>query len=150
MKETYPIPAPLYKKIIATMPIPCVDVVLVHGKKFLLGLRKNKPAQAQWWFPGGRVQKGERLRHAAKRHVMMEVGARGVKIGEVLGAGETIFRNSAQGPASHTINVVFLADVPGGEYRPANSENSQLKWFSKIGPRWHPYVREMLKKVGFK
>jgi len=63
------IPEPLYKKIIEVMPIPCVDAIIVHKGKFLLGQRINKPLRDEWCFVGGRVRKGELLKDAVHRHV---------------------------------------------------------------------------------
>ena len=68
------IPKNTYKKIHALMPIPCVDIVIVHNGAVLLGLRNNKPAQGTYWFPGGRVLKGETLFEAAQRKTKQETG----------------------------------------------------------------------------
>lgn len=141
----------LYKKILEVMPIPCVDVVVVSRGEFLLGKRKNKPARGMWWFIGGRIMKGESLERAALRHVKIETGISGAVIIKSLGTRGTMFRNSAQGPASHTINTIFLARVLYQKIvTSADSENSKLEWFSKIDKRWPTYVREVLAQAGFK
>lgn len=144
------IPAALYRKVLAVMPVPCVDLVIVSRGKFLLGKRKNKPAQGVWWFVGGRVYKNENLEAAALRHMKTETGiARANKIKQLV-VKETIFKNSAQGPASHTINTIFLMTVPYREViLPKNSEASEFQWFSKINPRWPNYVKYVLRVAGF-
>jgi colanic acid biosynthesis protein WcaH len=150
-KKTAWVPEALYKKILAHVPLPCTDIVIMSRGKFLLGKRKNKPAQGTWWFVGGRVNKGERMEAAVRRHIKTETGVSKVKIKKQLGARETIFKNSAQGPASHTINVIFLAEIPYvPAVIPADSENSEMRWFSKIDPKWPGYVKDMLKIAGFK
>jgi len=132
------------------MPIPCADIVIVSRGKFLLGKRKNKPAQGKWWLVGGRINKGEHLRHAALRHVRIETGIPNAVIVKLLGAGEGFFRGSAQGPSSHSIGIVFLVKVPYKEIiKPADSENAEFAWFSKIDKKWAPYVKEMLGLAGF-
>jgi ADP-ribose pyrophosphatase YjhB (NUDIX family) len=145
------IPEELYKRILEFIPVPCVDIVIVHRDKFLLGRRKNKPAQGKWWFVGGRIRKGERLIRAVLRHVKTETGIAGGRVRKILGAQETIFRNSAHGPSSHTVNIVYLVKVPRDEIIvPANSENSHFRWFSAIEKHWSPYVKDMLRAAGFK
>ena len=151
MRRSGYIPAALYKKILAVMPIPCVDAVIVHRGTFLLGKRKNRPAQGKWWFVGGWVRKGERLEQAVRRHVKAETGNTKVKIGKLVTTKGTIFKDSAQGPASHTVNTVFLVTVPGKAFAGrASAENSEFKWFSKAERGLPPYVREVLRLSGFK
>ncbi len=144
------IPTPLYKKILEVMPVPCVDVAVVRGKRFLLGKRVNKPAKNTWWFVGGRITKGERLQEAVRRHVTAETGISRMKVKRFLTVEETMFPDSAQGPASHTINAVFLVEVPSESFLPGNGENSKLQWFSKIDSRWHLSVKRPLRLAGFK
>ena len=140
----------LYKKILEVLPVACADSVVVHGKKFLLGKRKNKPAKGGWFLIGGRIIKGEKLEDAARRHVSEETGIKRVKIKKFLGARETIYPDSAQGPSSHTVNFVYLAEINPAKTFSVSKESSEFKWFSKINKTWHPYAREMLRKAGFR
>ncbi|MBU6500529.1 MAG: NUDIX domain-containing protein [Patescibacteria group bacterium] len=149
MVSPKPIPEALYRKIVGVMPIPCVDAVIVRGKKFLLGKRINKPAKGQWFVIGGRVLKGESLEAAVRRHVQTETGISGVKVKKFLIAAPTMFKNSAQGPSSHTINSVFLVELSEKKLL-LNNENEKLKWFSRIDKNWHPYVKNVLQLAGFK
>ncbi len=145
------IPEKLYREIVKNMPISCVDVLIASRGKFLLGKRKNKPAQGKWWFVGGRIRKGERLEQAARRHVKTETGVSQIKIKKMLGTTESFFKDSAQGPGTHTINTTFLVEIPRDKILlPADSENSEIEWFSRINKNWHPCVRQMLKSAGFK
>jgi len=143
------IPEALYAKILDVMPIPCADAVLVSGKHFLLGKRNNRPAKGKWFLIGGRVQKGELLSDAIQRHIAREIGVKRMTIKKQLTTRETIFKDSAQGPASHSINTVFVVAIPYKKYVPPNDENAELAWFSKIDSRWHPYVKEALRLAGF-
>ena len=148
--ESENIPESLYKKIIRVMPIPCVDAVIIKGDNFLLGKRTNKPARGQWFVIGGRIFIDEKLEEAIFRHIKKETGVKKIKIRKVLGTKEVVFKNSAQGPSSHAISTVFLVELSKDVAIPANAENSKLGWFSRIDRRWHPYVREMLRRAGFK
>ncbi len=144
------IPESLYKEIIKALPIACVDVIVSHKGKFLLGKRIRKPAQGKWWFIGGRVLKGEKLERAAMRQLKGELGILRVRSMRQVGTKETIFKNSAFGSGTHTINTVFMVEVQNPKItKPKTSELSVLQWFSQQDPRWPVYIREMLKKAGF-
>lgn len=141
----------LYGEIVKNVPISCVDVIITSRGEFLLGRRKNKPVQGKWWFIGGRIQKGERLEQAVRRHVKIETGISKMKIKKLLGTTESFFKNSAQGPEAHTVNTSFLVEILRGKiFLPANSENSELAWFSRIDKSWHLCVQQMLRLAGFK
>ena len=73
------IPEKLWRSILASMPIPCVDVI-VHANVLretcvLLGYRKIYPYNDVWALPGGRIVKNESLR-ATANHQMLEIGIR--------------------------------------------------------------------------
>lgn len=130
-----------------------MDAVIVsRGRKrlFLLGMRKNKPAQKQWFLIGGRILRGEKLEDSIKRHVLLETGIKKMNLKKLLGVGGIIFKTSEQGPSVHTVSFVYFIEVAFRDLNPANKENSELSWFSKIDRRWHPYVKEMLRSAGFK
>ena len=144
------IPSSFYRKIVAVMPIPCVDAVIVSGGKFLLGKRSNKPAQGKWWLPGGRVRKGETLVKAIHRKVREETGFNTMRIVRMLGTDQTMFSKSAFGSSAHTINTVFLVTVPSRMLKRHDFQHQKFSWFVHINTSWHPYIRTMLKEAGFK
>ena len=61
------IPKGDYEKILEVLPILCVDCVISHNGKCLLLRRINEPAKGQYWFPGGRVNKNEKIKDASLR-----------------------------------------------------------------------------------
>src|SRR3990167_7461194 len=124
----------LYRKILEVMPVACVDCVVINNGKFLLGQRTNKPAQGEWWLLGGRIFKGETLEQAARRKMRQEIGTDPQNL-KFLTGKETIFPDSAQGPASHTVNFVFTCNVDPAMIRKDN-QSVDLKWFSQINPSW--------------
>lgn len=138
------IPLSLYKKIHKVMPIPCADIVIESGNQFLLAKRTNKPARGMWWFPGGRVNKGELLEAAAKRKIKEELGI-DVSTIKKIGGDETIFKNGPFGWGTHTINTVFLAKINKNQKIILDNQNSEFKWFSKAGKDFHPYVKKFIK-----
>jgi colanic acid biosynthesis protein WcaH len=66
------IPDPLYNEIVKLMPIPSVEAIIVRDGKLLFLRRKNYPAKGQWWFPGGRIRRGESIEEALLREVKEE------------------------------------------------------------------------------
>ena len=65
----------LYKDIIHALPILCVDLLIKNSDgKYLLHLRDNEPLKNEWWVPGGRVHKEEKIYSAASRKCKEELG----------------------------------------------------------------------------
>lgn len=146
------IPEEKYKEILSLVPVPCVDIVITHGSKFFLGKRANKPNQGEWFIFGGRVHKGETLVDAARRKLRVEVGLH-VDPSQltILTGGEVIHEDSAfEGVASHTVGVILRLDLDSEpEVNVDRSESLEVKWFSKIDPSWHSYVKHALRTAGF-
>ncbi len=64
-----------FKTIIHYAPLISIDL-LVHNQndEYLLGLRRNRPAQGFWFVPGGRIFKDESFQAAFKRISSEELG----------------------------------------------------------------------------
>jgi colanic acid biosynthesis protein WcaH len=103
------IPVEDYKKIIASMPILCIDIIIENqDEQYLLLKRANEPLKGDWWVIGGRVLKGETLMEAAIRKLKEEVGIEGLDL-RVHGIYEDFFDKNALDVDSlyHTVSVVF-------------------------------------------
>lgn len=61
--------ADLFSEFVAHMPQVCVEVVVERDGGVLLAKRANEPAQEEWFWPGGRLLKGEKLDDAVNRIV---------------------------------------------------------------------------------
>ena len=110
------IPHDQYQAIVDALPILCVDLVLTNARgEYLLVKRKNPPLQGQWWVPGGRVLKGERLAEAAIRKLGEELSLVTLLAGPV-GYCEYLLADSPHGSASghHAVALVFTGLVLGG------------------------------------
>lgn len=144
------IPAPLYRKILAVMPVPCVDIAVVYKDKFLILKRQNNPEKGKWWPPGGRILKGESLEEAARRKIREETGISTQKV-QFLGADSTVFKNSAFiGVSSHTVNFIFLAELQSIKDIKLDSQSSEHRWLSRVDSEWHPYVKKVFRLAGFR
>ena len=70
------IPQEKYNYILENIPVSCVDIVFVnlYENTVLLVKRNEEPKKDCYWFPGGRVMKGERRENAAFRILKEECG----------------------------------------------------------------------------
>jgi len=120
-----------YKEIANVMPIMCVDAIIVHNGKYLLVKRKNNPLKGQYWLPGGRVLKNERLEDALHRKVKEEVGLR-VKILSTAGFYEDFYKENELGIDSvHTTAVVFLVSPIDSEIN-LDEHGEDYIWSDKL------------------
>ena len=67
-------------KVLSNNGIAAVSVALKRGDTLLLVKRANEPAKDQWAFPGGRVERGEKLEAAARRELREETGMQAAEI----------------------------------------------------------------------
>ena len=146
------IPPKLYKKITATVPLSCVDLVIKRKNQFLLVRRIEKPAQNKWWFPGGRIFFNEKMESTVRRKLREEINVLKPKKIEFLGVGETMFKDGYFSKPAHTVNHVFLVEIGDKEGRQIKIDktSSDYQWFSGIKKEFHPYMKEFLKKAKFK
>lgn len=86
-------------------PTPTVDVVIHQpGRGVVLVERANPPLG--WALPGGFVDEGETVEHAAVREAREETGLEVLLTG-LLG----VYSDPARDPRKHTMSVVFTAQA---------------------------------------
>lgn len=98
-------------------PLVAVDLIVQdRHARILLGKRRNEPASGQWFVPGGRIRKDERLRVAFSRIVADELGqAETLRVssnlddGHFLGVFEHHYPHVNQDASAPTIHYVVLA-----------------------------------------
>ena len=146
-----PIPTADYATCQRYLPEACVELFLEADDGVLLARRTNEPAAGEWFWPGARLFKGERLADAATRIGREELGIE-VKLTGRLGVYAHFWETSAiDGVDSrHTVNVVFRA-VPASE--PAEIElddqHDGYRFVSGPEPGLHEYVRRYLRDAGY-
>jgi len=71
------LPSEVYSQAVANLPIVCIDIICQRASdgKILLLLRRDKPVANVWWFPGGRMYRGETFFTAARRKTAEETGS---------------------------------------------------------------------------
>jgi colanic acid biosynthesis protein WcaH len=112
------VPEETFREFVAEMPQVCVEVVVEREDgAVLLARRTNEPVAGEWFWPGSRLYKGERLADAAERVGREELGTT-LAVGDRLGVYEHRWETSREGPSRHTVNVVFRArfDDGGGDH----------------------------------
>jgi colanic acid biosynthesis protein WcaH len=136
------IPDKLYNQIMKVMPIVSVEAVIVIDDGLLLLRRKNEPAKGEWWFPGGRIKKGESLKQALHREVKEETGLQ-VTTQKLINVYSRVF------PQRHDITIVYLCKCKKGEVA-LNDEHSQYMLFKDNCVDLHPYLMEVIKDCKLK
>lgn len=142
-----PIPEALFANIHRLMPIVCIDVVVWADNKILLVRRKKAPADGEWWFPGGRLLRGESVGRAASRVVLGEVGIN-ISLPTFLSFAETQFTEDpfGHGAGTHTVNFVFSARVKAFDAMRLQLDNNHSE-ASFLTPaeiyegRFDPYIK---------
>ena len=130
------IPSSLYDQIVKSMPIPSVEAIIVKNGLLLLLRRKNNPVKGQWWFPGGRIRKGESLEEALCREVKEETGL-DVTACKLVNVYSRLF------PERHDITIVFLCKCSGDKVT-LNEEHTEHKFFKDIPRDIHPYILQAI------
>ncbi len=134
------LPEDLYGRLVRDCVVFCVDIVLVRttmeGKKeCLLVKRSSEPVKGVWWWPGGRMLKGETFFDAAKRKASQETGLGNVECVQVLGIWNTFFPTSnwdtETQKGTQTVNAIVLVELQGvGEEIALDETSEDSRWIS--------------------
>mgnify|MGYP000727152335 CR=1 FL=1 len=121
----------IYNQILENIPIICVDGILINDDNQVLFLkRENEPAKNEWWFPGGRLLKNEKLEDSIVRKVKEETNL-DVEIVRYVGTTETIFNTGPFNIPVHTVNFTFQLKLVSTEIKIDNL-HSEYIWSNKI------------------
>jgi colanic acid biosynthesis protein WcaH len=143
------VPEETFGACLAHLPQVCVEVVLAHDGGVVLARRTNEPAAGEWFWPGGRLYKGEHLDDAAERIAREELGLP-VDIERRLGVHAHFWDTaSVTGAASrHTVNVVFLVSPTDSLDISLDSQHDDWKLVHSVDERYHEYVRLYVERHG--
>jgi colanic acid biosynthesis protein WcaH len=136
-EDTDFIPSTLYNQITKCLPIVSVEAVIVVGQSLLLLRRCNEPALGQWWFPGGRIKKGESLEEALHREVKEETGLELTDY-KLINVYSRVF------PERHDITIVYVCKCKESQIV-LNKEHSEFKLFKKANKDFHPFILQTIK-----
>lgn len=124
--------------IVEHTPLVSIDLICHRpGGEVLLGWRHNRPAQASWFVPGGRIRKGERVAQALRRIASVELGLDADALPPVtfLRAWEHLYDdNFAGAPGIGTHYVVLAYQLTLDEAQAAalqpDAQHGELRWFA--------------------
>ncbi len=107
-------------------PAVTVDVVIKRRDGAWVMIKRNfPPFKGYWALPGGFVEVGESVEHAAIRESKEETGLE-VKLLKLVG----VYSSPARDPRRHTISVAFLAKPIKGKLK--SSEEGEVRWFKRF------------------
>lgn len=142
------VPNQLFAEFIAHFPQVCVEVVLEYDGGVLVARRTNEPVKGEWFWPGGRLNKGEQLEDAAHRIAQEELGIE-IDVEEQLGVRAHFWETSdAIGrPSRHTVNVVYRAsprvDNPDIVL---DEQHTEYRLLTETETSLHEYVRRYIRE----
>ena len=134
------LPEDLYGRLVRDCIVFCVDIVLVRKtldgrKECLLVKRSSEPVKGVWWWPGGRMLKGETFFDAAQRKARQETGLTNTRCVQVLGIWNTFFPTSnwdtETEKGTQTVNAIVLVELQGvGEEIALDDTSEDSRWIS--------------------
>ena len=141
------LPKDLYGRMVRDAVICCVDIVLVrrnplanNRRETMIVERSSEPVKGVWWWPGGRLLKGETFFDAALRKARDETGLTNVTCIQVLGVWNTFFPTShwdnEASRGTQTVNAIVLVEInqnetDGGiESVTLDSSSEDYRWIS--------------------
>ena len=136
------IPEATYKIIEKCMPIVSVEALITVDDKLLFLRRNNEPAKGQWWFPGGRIRRGESLKKALQREIKEETGL-DITSAKFIGVYSRIF------PERHDITIAYLCRCKKGRVT-LNDEHSEYVFFTINPDGLHPFLVETVRDSKWK
>jgi len=137
--ETGKIPLTLYELITDLIPLASVEAIISKDNSLLFLRRQNSPAKGQWWFPGGRIRKGETFEEALYREVKEETGLQVIK-SELVNVYSRIF------DGRHDISIAYLCDCKGDKII-LNNEHSEYRYFKSLPKPIHPYLIQVIQDL---
>lgn len=139
---TTPVPNEIWKQIVKHSPLVSVDLIVEHNGGIVLGQRENKPAQGEWFMPGGVLRKGESLDDAIDRIASEELGAP-VTVQTQLGVYEHRYASSEFPEVSkHYVPIAYVVTLETDRSSLVpDTQHSSLKVFQPPFSGFHEYVQ---------
>jgi ADP-ribose pyrophosphatase YjhB (NUDIX family) len=128
------IPEELFKTIQQTIPVACVDLIILRRNEgvveILLVKRKIYPEIGKWCMIGGRIIKGESSNDAIQRQAKNEIG---VSVDILPPWNDTTPIMGLSDPLSdaqkHFVVLVYPVTISEGVVNESGPEFSESKWF---------------------
>ena len=144
------IPDDEFATCLGYLPQVCVDLVVAMDGGVLLTQRTNEPAMGEWFWPGGRVYKGERLDAAARRIAREELGLEAPSVTR-LGVSEHFWDESSVTGVEerHTVPIVYrLETEASADDLTLDEQHDDFRILRSREPSLHQYVEAYLDRFG--
>ena len=126
-----------FKGVVGTTPLISIDLIVRNTiSQVLLGRRNNRPAQGDWFVPGGRITKNETVADAYARLLYKELGVEGGSIDDAkfLGVYQHFYADSVFGDSPSTHYIVLGFEVRLGKVDICSvplDQHDDYKWFDE-------------------
>lgn len=111
----------------APRPIAASIAAVFYEERILLVRRANPPDAGRWGFPGGKIDGGESIEHAAVRELLEETGLHAEAL-RVFTAVDAFDRDDSDQLRQHFILIAVLCKWKSGE-AVAGDDALEARWF---------------------
>lgn len=123
-----------FGQAVRTTPLISIDFIVENEVgEFLVGRRKNKPAQGYWFVPGGRVLKDEKLGHAFARLSEEELGqSLSMDKGSFFGVWEHFYDDNFCSDlfTTHYVVIGFRLNINSQEWILPSKQHDTWRWIT--------------------
>ncbi len=149
MGEDGYVPDELFSEFLSYMPQVSVELFLEKNNKALVARRNNKPAKDEWFWPGGRLNKGETFEEAVHRIASRELGIE-VEIKDLLGVYNHFWDDGRfSNTSTHTVNIVYRVRQVDDSQIVLDDQHDDYQFVSGSEDiDFHEYVLSYLKDSG--
>jgi colanic acid biosynthesis protein WcaH len=138
-----------WETIVRNVPIASVDLIVRHEGGIVLGRRANEPAKGEWFVPGGRIERGERIVEAVHRVAREELGVE-VTVQTELGAYDHFYTVSdVRGSGKHYVAHGFVVETTSDDLV-TDDQHGDLRVFDQdqLPDDLHRHVTAYLRDAG--
>jgi colanic acid biosynthesis protein WcaH len=127
------LPSEQFQSIIKSTPLISIDLIVRNkADEILLGLRTNRPAQGNWFVPGGRVLKDEPLDIAFERLIKTELNLQ-VQNATFRGIYQHFYNDNVfnESFSTHYIVMAYEIYIDGDLSSLPVIQHDDYQWFSE-------------------
>ncbi|UOD35869.1 NUDIX domain-containing protein [Deferribacteraceae bacterium V6Fe1] len=144
----------IFKLVVQNSPLVSIDFLVVNNNRYLLGKRKNPPANGFYFTVGGRIFKNEKIEDAQRRILKEELNINDeiTSRSKFLGVFEHFYDDSIFGNniSTHYVNLAYLVGIKIPDNLP-DVQHSEYVWFTKDeimkNEKIHNYVKLYFERV---
>lgn len=123
-----------FRAVVTSTPLISIDLIIRNPDgNVLLGKRNNRPAKSNWFVPGGRIQKNERVDAAFRRLVKTELGIDlDISQSRYVGLYDHLYSDSIWGEdvSTHYVVNAFEVQLELDSALLPDTQHNAYAWFS--------------------